>query len=99
LENLQRDVKIAEAVFSSSLTKQELSKSNISAAYPPASLVAKPNLPEEPSAPQKNLVLLGTALSSLFFSSGIALLWLRDRKFQKMREIQEYKLQKTESIN
>ena len=99
LENLQRDVKIAEAVFSSSLTKHELSKSNGSASYPPASLVAKPSLPEETSAPNKNLVLLGTALSSLFFSSGIALMWLRDRKFQRMKEIQEYKLQKTESIN
>ena len=89
LDSFQRDVKIAEAVFSSNLTKQELSKSNISASYPPASLVVKPSLPEEPSAPKRNLVLLGTVMSSLFFTTGITLLWLRDRKLQKTKDIQE----------
>lgn len=99
LDSFQRDVKIAEAVFSSSLTKQELSKSNISASYPPATLVVKPSLPEELSAPKKNFVLLGTAMSSLFFTTGTTLLWLRNRKIQKMKEIQERKIQKTKSIS
>lgn len=99
LDSFQRDVKIAEAVFSSNLTKQELSKSNISASYPPASLIVKPSLPEEPSAPKRNLVLLGTAMSSLFFTTGITLLWLRDRKLQKRKRSQSADFNKTESIS
>lgn len=94
LDSFQRDVKIAEAVFSSSLTKQELSKSNISASYPPASLVVKPSLPEDASAPKKNIVLLGTAMSSLFFTTGTTLLWLRDRKIQEIKEKQKLRLPK-----
>jgi len=94
LDSFQRDVKIAEAVFSSSLTKQQLSKANISASYPPASLVVKPSLPEDASAPKKNIVLLGTAMSSLFFTTGTTLLWLRDRKIQKIKEKQKLRLPK-----
>jgi len=100
LDTLQRNVKIAEAVFSSNLTKQELSKSDISVAYPPASLVIRPRLPEESSAPKKELVLLGTAMSSFFFTTGTTLLWLRDRKIEKNKEIiRERKFQKTEEIS
>lgn len=94
LDSFQRDVKIAEAVFSSSLTKQQLSKANISASYPPASLVVKPSLPEDASAPKKNIVLLGTAMSSLFFTTGTTLLWLRDRKIQEIKEKQKLRLPK-----
>lgn len=99
LDSFRRDVKIAEAVFSSKLTKNELSKSNVSSSYPPSSLVVRPSLPEEASTPKKNLVLLGTAMSSFFLTTGTTLLWLRDRQIQKTKEIQERKIQKTKSIS
>jgi uncharacterized protein involved in exopolysaccharide biosynthesis len=99
LDTLQRDVKIAEAVFSSNLTKQELSKSDISAAYPPASLVTRPSLPEEPVL-KKNFVLLGAGMSSLFFTTGTTLLWLRDRKLEKNKQIiRQRRFQKTEEVS
>jgi hypothetical protein len=57
-------------------------------------------LPEESSAPKKELVLLGTAMSSFFFTTGTTLLWLRDRKIEKNKEIiRERKFQKTEEIS
>jgi uncharacterized protein involved in exopolysaccharide biosynthesis len=85
LDSLQRDVKIAEAVFSSDLTRQELSKSDISASYPQISLVTKPSLPQEPSSPKRNFVLLGAAMGSFFFTTGMTSLWLRDRKIQQTK--------------
>jgi DNA-binding NarL/FixJ family response regulator/uncharacterized protein involved in exopolysaccharide biosynthesis len=82
LASLQRDVQVAEAVFSSTLTRLSFGKSNISAAYPPISLFAKPQLPESPTAPQPKLVLLGMLLCSVFLSTGTLSLWYRNRKAQ-----------------
>ena len=79
LDNIQRDVQIAEAVFSSMLTRLDLSQSNISASYPPMLLLTEPNLPSKPTAPQK-LLLLATAMGSIFLTSGIFGLWYRDRR-------------------
>jgi uncharacterized protein involved in exopolysaccharide biosynthesis len=99
LDSLQRDVKIAEAIFSSDLTKQELNKSDISASYPPASLITRPSLPDEPVL-KKNIVLLGAGMSSFFFTTGITMVWLRDRKLQKTKEIiREPKFQTTEDLS
>ncbi|MCT7970927.1 GumC family protein [Laspinema olomoucense] len=79
LDNIQRDVQIAEAVFSSMLTRLDLSQSNISASYPPMLLLTEPNLPSKPTAPQK-LLLLATAMGSIFLTSGLFGLWYRDRR-------------------
>lgn len=80
LEGLKRDVQIAEAVFSSTLTQLDLSKAEIFSSYPQVQILAKPSLPQETSAPNETLVLLGTALSSLFITTGIVTLWWRDRQ-------------------
>lgn len=79
LDNIQRDVQIAEAVFSSMLTRLDLSQSNISASYPPMLLLTEPNLPNKPTAPKK-LLLLATAMGSIFLTSGLFGLWYRDRR-------------------
>lgn len=80
LASLQRDVQIAEAVFSSTLTKIDLSKSNTSSSYPQILLFTQPSLPKQPSTPKSKLVLLGAAAGSLFWTMGIVSLWLRDRR-------------------
>jgi DNA-binding NarL/FixJ family response regulator/uncharacterized protein involved in exopolysaccharide biosynthesis len=82
LASLQRDVQVAEAVFSSTLTRLNLGKSNISAAYPPISLFAKPQFQKSPTAPQPKLVLLGMILCSVFLTTGILSLWYRNRRAQ-----------------
>lgn len=82
LDSLERDVKIADAVFSSNLTKLDLSKSINSPSYPPIAVIAKPSLPHEPSSPKKKFALLGAAMGSIFLSTGMVLLIMRDRQKQ-----------------
>ncbi len=86
LENLQRDVQIAEAVFSSTLTQLDMSKSNIFASYPRIQMLTHPALPEEPSSPKTLLALLGAGMSSVFFTAGFLLLWMRDVKNQRRKQ-------------
>jgi uncharacterized protein involved in exopolysaccharide biosynthesis len=83
LDSLERDVKIADALYSSNLTKLDLSKLINSPSYPPIAVITQPSLDTKPTAPKKKLVLLGTALASLFITTGIITLWLRDRKFSR----------------
>lgn len=85
LDNLQRDIRIGEAVLSSTLTKRDLSQSNVSVSYPQISFLSKPSLPEKPSAPKKTLALLGAAMGSFFMTTGMASVWLFDRKRQKFK--------------
>jgi DNA-binding NarL/FixJ family response regulator/uncharacterized protein involved in exopolysaccharide biosynthesis len=80
LANLNRDVQIAEAVFSSTMTKLDLSKLDIFASYPRIQIVTEPNMPEEPSSPKTKFVLLGSFMSSFFLGTGLLLLWWRDRR-------------------
>jgi uncharacterized protein involved in exopolysaccharide biosynthesis len=87
LDSLQRDVKIAEAVFSSNLTKLNLSKSELAKSYPQIAIVTKPNLPTEPSGSKRKLVLMGAVACSFFLTTGTVALWLRDYKIQKTKQI------------
>ena len=52
LDRLKKNVQIAEAVYSSTLTQLEIDKTNTSNIYPPISLLTQPNLPTEPSSPK-----------------------------------------------
>jgi uncharacterized protein involved in exopolysaccharide biosynthesis len=79
LENLEREMQTAEAVFASTVAKLDLGKSEIFAAYPLAQLVSEPSLPQEASAPRRSLVFLGSLMGSLFCSAGLGLLWWRKR--------------------
>jgi uncharacterized protein involved in exopolysaccharide biosynthesis len=85
LAALQRDVQIAEAVFSSTLTRLDLSQSNISASYPSIAMVKKPDLPTKPTTPKKTFVLLGAAMGSFFCTTGVLSLLLVDRKIQQAK--------------
>ena len=81
LENLRSNLQIAEAVYSSLLSKLELSKSNASNTYPTISLLTQPNLPKEPSEPKTELILFGSAIGSLFLTTALLSLWWRDRHY------------------
>lgn len=91
LEDLRRDVQIAEAVFTSTLTQLDMSRSNVFVSYPPIQIVRDPNLPKKATAPKKKLVLAGAVLGSLFFTSGFVSLWIRDRRIQKAKLLKELK--------
>lgn len=85
LDSLQRDAKIAEATFSSSSTKKDMEQTNVSALYPPVSILAQPSLPEEPSEPKSIYALLGGGSGSVLMTSGILALWMREQRRQKIQ--------------
>jgi DNA-binding NarL/FixJ family response regulator/uncharacterized protein involved in exopolysaccharide biosynthesis len=84
LNRLAKNEQIAEAVYSSTLTQLEISKTNTSNIYPPISLLTQPNLPMEPSSPKTSLVLMGSAIASFFLTTALLSLWWRDRYQQNL---------------
>ncbi|MGL5795974.1 MAG: response regulator [Waterburya sp.] len=81
LEKLQRDVQMLEAVFSSTATRANLSKSQTSGVYPPISLISQPTIIKELTTPNKKFIALGSFLASLLLTTSILSLWWRDRRF------------------
>jgi uncharacterized protein involved in exopolysaccharide biosynthesis len=79
LESLRRDLTIAEAIFSSTLTRLDLGRTDVFGSYPLIQLLTEPTLPRSTSFPNTPIVLLGTALGSIFITAGIVLLWIRHR--------------------
>ncbi len=89
LEDLKRNVQVAEAVFSSTLTQLDISQSNIFSAYPQIQTLIKPSLPTKPSFPNTKHILLATTLASIFVSCGIISLAWREY-YQKQLLLAEY---------
>lgn len=83
LDGLRRDMQIAEAVFSSTLASLDLSKSKVSGNYPKVQLLTEPSLPGRPISPKPKFVFLGAAVGSLFLTSGLVLLGLRQQWLSK----------------
>ncbi|MEO1134121.1 MAG: response regulator, partial [Cyanobacteria bacterium J06639_1] len=79
LEDLNRNVQINEAVFSSTLATVDLTQANTSASYPEVLVINDPTLPEESTAPEPLLVWTGTSLASGFICLALFSLWLRSR--------------------
>jgi uncharacterized protein involved in exopolysaccharide biosynthesis len=86
LENLEREVRTAEAVFTSTLTRLDLGKSTVSGSYPQIQVFSEPSLPGSATSPKPFFVLAGAALASLFCSNGIFLFWLRQRRKQMRKK-------------
>lgn len=86
IDTLDRDRQIAQAVFSSTLASLDIGKPDTFTAYPLIQLVSEPSLPEKAISPKKPLIFAGAALGSIFFSGGIALLWLRPRLLKRKHE-------------
>jgi len=84
LENLKRDVQIAEAMFASTLTKLDLGQGDIFAAYPLVQMLVEPNLPDQPTAPKKSFILAGSAAGSIFSPLGLCLVWIRKPWIEKL---------------
>ncbi len=81
LDRLRKNVQIAEAVYSSTLTQLEINL------YPPISLLTQPDLPTNPSSPKTSLVLLGSAIATFFLTLALLSLWWRDRYQQNILEL------------
>lgn len=88
LDALKRDLQIAEAVFSSTLARLDIGRSNASGSFPLIQLLAEPSLAEKPSSPPPQFILLGAALGSLFFTTGLVLLWRRQQRHHWSSELE-----------
>ncbi|MDS3859197.1 hypothetical protein RIF25_00110 [Thermosynechococcaceae cyanobacterium BACA0444] len=88
LESYQREVQIAQAVFSSTLAQNDLGQSNIFANYPQVQILTPPILPQEPSSPNPKLALLGAVCSSLLLIAGLTLYWFKIKKNTTMTSAQ-----------
>lgn len=80
VDSLQRDILIAEAIFSSKLTQLDLSNSNLIGSYPQLQPIDAPSLSTEPSSPNAKFILLGTTLGSILLTTAVVMLWLSSRK-------------------
>lgn len=88
LEALRRDLQVAEAVFSSTLARLDLGRSNAFGSYPLVQMLAQPTLPKSPSSPKTNFVFLGAGFSSIFLTTALGTLWLHSRRRARQTEEQ-----------
>ena len=86
-EELQRNARIAEALFSSNVTALKGKDANAFASYPLFQLLVPPNLPEEPTTPKKTFAYLGAVLGSCLVTGGIGILFFRSLHQQKKQAI------------
>jgi uncharacterized protein involved in exopolysaccharide biosynthesis len=84
LDDLKRDVQVAETVFSSALARIDTSKADFFASYPMVQTFEPPTLPIRPSSPQKIIALGGAVAGSFFLLMAMVLTWLRTALLRKM---------------
>ncbi|MFM9851741.1 MAG: GumC family protein [Sphingomonadaceae bacterium] len=77
LADLQRDHRVAEAVFSSALARVDTNKQDPYASYPLVQTLADPSLPRSASSPSLIIALAGAVASSILLIVAFLLLWLR----------------------
>ncbi len=87
LESLERDLKIAEAVFASTLAKIDLGRGDPFGSFPLLQIIEEPSLPQKPTSPKTTLVLAGSLLGSIFVSAGLTLIWWREPLTKVMKNI------------
>ena len=79
-----RDLRVAEAVFSSALARLDTNKSDPFASYPLVQTLEAPSLPRSRSAPSPLLAFAGAIGASLFTFFGFLLIWLRQPIIRKL---------------
>ena len=77
LADLERDHKIAEAVFSSALARIDTGKSDLFVSYPLIQTIVAPTLPAVADGRPRLFVIAGAAGASLCYLIGLVLLWYR----------------------
>ncbi|MCT7949335.1 hypothetical protein NG798_06010 [Ancylothrix sp. C2] len=73
LTDLERNAKVADNYFTSTMAQLNLSKPEVATSYPVVQLIADPSLPAESSGPDKKLPLLGALAFTLLSVTGVAL--------------------------
>ena len=84
LDDLKRDVQVAEAVFSSALARIDTSKADFFASYPMIQTLDPPLMPRRPSSPVPVLAVAGGLGASFFIIAALVLTWLRIGLLQRI---------------
>lgn len=77
LDGLERDYKVAEAVFASALARINTSKADLFASYPMVQIAGPPSLALTPSSPNVLIAVAAGVAATLFALVGLALAWIR----------------------
>ncbi|MGB7431413.1 MAG: hypothetical protein WA921_02975 [Ahrensia sp.] len=77
LEKLNRNYKVAEAVFTSALAKVSVSRTDIFASYPMAQIAEPASLPWKASSPNIMVAIIAGVAASLFAFIGLGIGWIR----------------------
>ena len=85
LEMLNRDYKLADAVFTSALGRITTSRTDIFASYPMAQVAESAALPIEPNSPSRGSILGGAALASIISIFAFILAALRQPLIERFR--------------
>ena len=85
---LQRQLQIAEVIFSSTLTQLDLRNSDVFGSYPQIQLIQEPSLPNSPNSPKEKFVLLGAILGSSFLTLAVASLWYRSYRASLPKQVE-----------
>ena len=90
LESLNRDVKIAEAVFSATLARLDLSRADLFGSYPQTQLVTEPSIPTGNAPLKAKLALVGALFGSFLITTALSTLFVRDLKINRRRLSETY---------
>ena len=77
LADLERDHKIAEAVFSSALARIDTGKADLFVSYPLIQTIVPPSMPAAPDSRPRLFTLAGAFMASFCYVMGLVLLWFR----------------------
>lgn len=100
LETLTRDVTIAEAIFSSTMARLDLSQADSTGSYPQVQMVTEPSLPQGNKPLKAQLALVGALFGSFFITTGLITLWIMDNKrSRKQPELAPSTYNLTELLN
>jgi len=77
LEDLQRDFRVSEAVFTSAIARGQSSKVDVYASYPLVQVLEAPSLPTKPSSPRRMITLAVGGAATVCVMMSLALGWAR----------------------
>ena len=80
-DSFQRNLQVAEAIFTTTLAELDLGKENVYSLYPPTQLVKEPSLPQEnqPTSPNLRMLFLVGMAGSFLVTTGLMLRWFEQQ--------------------
>jgi uncharacterized protein involved in exopolysaccharide biosynthesis len=84
LEDLERDHKIAEVVFSSALARVDTNRQDIYASYPLLQVLTEPSYPQSPTSPKIMFAIGGAAGGTFLILCALVLAWIRQPILRKI---------------